>query len=62
MKSRFARVNVIVSNMAVTVAERGPSSKSARSPKTSPPRMSAMTTSCPSSSSTVIFTVPEAMR
>ncbi len=62
MKSREASVKAVVSVSAVTVAERWLSSKSARSPNTSPPRTSAMTTSCPFSSSTEIFTVPVAMR
>src|SRR2546425_2737248 len=62
MKSRFASAKVIVSVIAVTVAERGPSSKSEISPNTSPPRCNAITTSCPPSSGTDTFTVPDAIR
>ena len=50
-----------VAATAVTVAERGPSSNRASSPKTSPPWKTATSTSRPVSSWIEILTVPEAI-
>src|SRR5207302_1156537 len=58
-KSSRASVTTWVWSSAVTVAERGASSKSASSPKTAPSRSTATTISWPSSSGIATFTDPE---
>src|SRR5438128_1848147 len=57
-KSSRDRARTCVSLIAVTVADRGASSKSASWPKMPPPRSIAITTSCPLSSGIATFTVP----